>query len=100
MALTQGIMKKKMRKELISRLRKSFEDYVNEADGIGFWFARDIQGLLDYEEWRNFSNVIEKAKRACKKSGQRVPDHSGNRSLPASTTAENSCHRPRHQPAR
>ncbi|MCK5283758.1 MAG: DNA damage-inducible protein D [Nanoarchaeota archaeon] len=64
-----------MRKELISRLRKSFEDYVNEADGIGFWFARDIQGLLDYEEWRNFSNVIEKAKIACKKSGQSVPDH-------------------------
>ncbi len=64
-----------MKKELISRLKKSFEDYANEADGIDFWFARDLQILLDYGEWRNFLNVIEKAKFACKKSGQDIEDH-------------------------
>lgn len=64
-----------MNKEIILKLRKSFEDYVNEADGLEFWFARDLQKLLDYDEWRNFSNVIEKARIACRKSGQQISDH-------------------------
>lgn len=42
-----------MKKEIISKLKKSFEDCANEADGIEFWFARDLQRLLDYDEWRN-----------------------------------------------
>lgn len=64
-----------MKKEIILRLRKSFEDYANEADGVEFWFARDLQKLLDYDEWRNFLNVIEKAKTACKTSDQNIQDH-------------------------
>ncbi|HLC95971.1 MAG TPA: BRO family protein [Candidatus Nanoarchaeia archaeon] len=64
-----------MEKEIISRLKKSFEDYANEADGLEFWFARDLQNLLDYDEWRNFLNVIEKAKTVCEKSGQNIKDH-------------------------
>jgi len=64
-----------MKKEIITRLRNSFEDYVNEVDGIEFWLARDLQQLLDYDEWRNFTNVLKKAKTACKKSGQEVTDH-------------------------
>lgn len=64
-----------MKKEIIFKLRKSFEDYVNEADGIDFWFARDLKKLLDYDEWRNFLKVIEKAKIACEKSEQDVKDH-------------------------
>ena len=57
------------------RLKKSFEDYANEADGLEFWFARDLQKLLDYDEWRNFLNVVEKAKTACKTSEQNIQDH-------------------------
>ena len=64
-----------MKKEIISKLRKSFEDYVNEADGIEFWFARDLKELLEYEQWRNFLNVIEKAKESCKNAGNDVTDH-------------------------
>ena len=64
-----------MKKEIISKLKKSFEDYVNEADGIEFWFARDLQKLLEYEDWRNFLNVIEKAKTACSTSEQNISDH-------------------------
>ncbi|HQO21015.1 MAG TPA: hypothetical protein PLA03_11720 [Acidobacteriota bacterium] len=40
-----------------------------------FWFARDLQLLLDYGDWRNFLNVIEKAKTACEKTGQPTSDH-------------------------
>lgn len=64
-----------MKKEIISKLRKTFEEYVNEADGIEFWFARDLQKLLGYEKWENFFNVIEKAKEACNNSGQNTLDH-------------------------
>lgn len=64
-----------MKKEIIQKLQKSFEGYAQQADGIEFWFARDLQMLLDYDEWRNFVNVIEKAKNSCKNSGQNIYDH-------------------------
>jgi len=34
-----------------------------------------LQELLDYTQWRNFLNVIEKAKEACRNSGNQVFDH-------------------------
>jgi len=64
-----------MKKEIIIQLKKNFEDYVNEADGIEFWFARDLQNLLDYTKWNNFKLVIEKAKEACKNTGQDIKNH-------------------------
>ena len=65
----------KMDKLIISKLRKTFEDYVNKKEGIEFWFARDLQKLLNYDEWRNFQKVSEKAKVACKNSDQEITDH-------------------------
>ena len=65
----------KMKKEIIAKLKTTFEDYVNEADGIEFWFARDLQVLLGYAQWRNFLLVIDKAKEACKNSGINTGDH-------------------------
>jgi DNA-damage-inducible protein D len=64
-----------MIKEIIAKLRLSFEENAQNIDGVEFWFARDLQKLLDYDKWENFVNVIEKAKIACKNSGQNVPDH-------------------------
>ncbi len=64
-----------MNSAVIVRLSKSFEDFVHKENGIEFWFARDLQILLTYDEWRNFTNVIDKAKIACSKSGQIVIDH-------------------------
>ena len=66
-----------MQKELITHLQKSFEDYVHKVNGVEFWYARDLQKLLDYDDWRNFLNTIEKAKISCKNSSQRVEDHFG-----------------------
>ena len=42
---------------------------------LEFWFARDLQVLLDYDEWRNFVKVIEKAKISCQNSGQEIKYH-------------------------
>src|SRR3989338_2404265 len=64
-----------MNKEIILRLSKNFEDYAHQTDGVEFWFARDLQTLLGYVEWRKFQGVIEKAKEACKNSGYTPSDH-------------------------
>src|SRR3989338_5005083 len=64
-----------MKKEIIQKLQKSFEEHSQKADDIEFWFARDLQALLDYNDWRNFANVIEKSKIACRNSGQEIQDH-------------------------
>ena len=64
-----------MKKELIVQLRESFEESAYEEQGVEYWLARDLQKLLDYEEWRNFANVIDKAKISCKNSGQNISDH-------------------------
>ncbi len=64
-----------MKREIISQLHSSFELAVNETDGVEFWFARDLQELLKYTQWRNFLQVIEKAKIACNNAGQIVADH-------------------------
>lgn len=64
-----------MKKELITELHKSFEDYVQNEGGIEFWFARDIQRLLQYTDWRNFLLVIDKAKKACENSNIDCSDH-------------------------
>ncbi len=64
-----------MKKELIVQLNKTFEESAYIQDGIEYWMARDIQRLLDYTEWRNFLQVINKAKVACQNAGQLVLDH-------------------------
>lgn len=64
-----------MKQEIIQRLHKSFDEYAQKTeDGLEFWFARDLQVLLGYDEWRNFLKVIEKAKIACQNSGLVVLD--------------------------
>ncbi|QEZ48343.1 DNA damage-inducible protein D [Cupriavidus oxalaticus] len=47
---------------------------LNE-DGFEFWFARDLQPLLDYAHWEGFRRVIDKAVEACSRSGQCSTDH-------------------------
>jgi DNA-damage-inducible protein D len=63
-------------KETIKYLTKDFESYRNNTqNNIEFWFARDLQHLLGYTEWRNFSKVINKAKIASEIAGHNISDH-------------------------
>ena len=43
--------------------------------GEDFWYARDLQKILEYHQWRNFEHVILKAKQACEGSKHRISDH-------------------------
>ena len=50
-----------MKTELIHSLTDTFEGHAQQAEnGIEFWLARDLQHLLGYTEWRNFTIVINK----------------------------------------
>lgn len=64
-----------MKKELISTLHQNFESVAHTSKKTEFWYARDLQNLLGYTEWRNFIIAIEKAKKACQTSKQHLPDH-------------------------
>lgn len=64
-----------MKHEIIQKLHKNFDDYTQKTEGgLEFWFARDLQVLLGYDQWKNFQKVIEKAKIACKNAGLVVED--------------------------
>ena len=55
---------------------KIFEDIKHYTEeGIEFWYARELQGVLEYTQWRNFLKVIDKAKEACENAQQSTPDH-------------------------
>lgn len=53
-----------------------FEE-VKHINDIGqeYWSARQLYEVLEYIKWDKFLNVIEKAKQACKNSGQEPEDH-------------------------
>lgn len=61
----------------VQQLTATFEGHAQQTEtGVEYWLARDLQQLLGYAEWRNFSQTaISKAKTACEISGHAVSDH-------------------------
>ncbi len=55
---------------------ENFED-IKHVDEVGteYWYARELQRVLDYKEWRKFENVIEKAKKSCENAGNSKVEH-------------------------
>lgn len=45
------------------------------AAGMEFWSSRDFAQVLGYADYRNFEQVVQKARTACFNSGQRIEDH-------------------------
>jgi len=65
-----------MDKQLQS-LQHNLEAAVQRADaeGIEFWFARDLQAPLGYARWENFQTAIQRAMESCESSGHAAADH-------------------------
>lgn len=54
----------------------TFDDVRHvDDDGNEYWLARQLAPLLGYPQWRNFLPVLEKAREACRTSGQEMTDH-------------------------
>jgi len=64
-----------MKSEEIKTLFIQFEQASGEFNGIECWSARELQNLLGYSKWENFSKVIEKAKESCVNAGEKITDH-------------------------
>lgn len=64
-----------MKTEDIIALFSRFEAIANDYEGVECWSARELSGLLGYAQWRNFENIIDKAKAACANAGQEVEYH-------------------------
>jgi len=64
-----------MKQEIFIHLHKGFEEAAHNEDGVTYWFARDIQPLLEYERWENFEKAIERAQIACINAEQPVENH-------------------------
>lgn len=46
-----------------------------DENGVEYWSSRDLWKVLEYTEYRHFLPVIEKAKTACKNSGDSITEH-------------------------
>ncbi|MDP2820015.1 MAG: DNA damage-inducible protein D [Polaromonas sp.] len=56
--------------------RTVFEDIRHaNADGSEHWLARELATVLDYVQYRNFLQVVDKAREACRQSGHPEADH-------------------------
>ena len=64
-----------MKSEEIIDLFSRFEAAAAEYEGIECWSARELQALLGYSKWENFSKVIEKAKESSTNAGIDIVDH-------------------------
>jgi len=54
---------------------ESIKRVTQDAEAMEFWSARDLMPMLGYNTWQKFSEAIERAKEACKRSNQIVESH-------------------------
>ncbi len=61
----------------VSKSSQSIFEQIKKNDNKRneYWSARELAKILEYSEYRHFKPVIEKAKEACKNSGQKIDDH-------------------------
>ena len=64
-----------MKSEEIKVLFAHFEDASVEVEGVECWSARELQPLLGYSKWENFTKVVTKAKTACENAGEEISNH-------------------------
>lgn len=61
----------------IEKYQERIFDEIKQINDYGkeFWYARNLQIVLNYTQWRNFKLVIDKAKSACENSDNEINNH-------------------------
>lgn len=61
----------------IAKKQHSLFEQIRKVDenGTEYWQARELARVLEYTDFRNFTNVIDKAKEACRNSNQPIENH-------------------------
>ena len=76
LAFALGLWYNYLMNELSTQQKKIFDDIKHtDENGGEFWYARELQPVLQYAKWENFHKVIKTAMIACKISQQTVDDH-------------------------
>ena len=52
-----------------------FESINYFDDDSEYWYAMELQKVLEYTQWRKFNGVINRAISVCKTSNYEVSDH-------------------------
>ena len=53
-----------------------FEEFKHfDENGVEYWYARELQSILEYAQWRRFEDTIKRAMIACKNSNYESFDH-------------------------
>ena len=62
---------------LDNKINNNVFESIKHTDEHGneFWYARELQIVLEYKEWRKFNGVINKAKKAASMCLSKVVDH-------------------------
>lgn len=59
----------------LTQIQENLDQAKYVAGEVEFWSARDLMLVLGYATWQKFSEAIERAKNACKTSGQVIESH-------------------------
>ena len=61
----------------IKNYNKNIFESMKHTDDNGneYWYARELQKVLEYSQWRRFEETIQRAKIACKESNNNVLDN-------------------------
>ena len=64
------------KKEVATYSQNTFESIKHvDENGVEFWYARELQKVLEYTEYGKFLPVVEKAIEACRKTGFDEENH-------------------------
>ena len=61
----------------LENVNKTVFEGVKHIDDNGneYWYARELQKILGYNQWQSINELIERAKVACIESKNNVDDH-------------------------
>ena len=76
----------------LNNMKENRFETINKIDNNGaeYWSSRELANELDYTDYRNFLNVVNKARIACENSGEVIHNHfvDANEMVPIGSGAE------------